>query len=251
MSSDPSQDLRRLIEDEEHRSHSPRRRRLQFLSLAIPLATTAALLLLVAIFRGPGMVGALLLLAVKVFFVLGKFAIWLGVGGDAPFSPWEIAAVVAFMDTVVAAVLVYNLPRVYRIKGMGPRLEELADHGHYMVEQRPWLRRMTLLGVVAFVMFPLTGTGAIGGSIFGRLLGLGAKRTLLGIMVGAVAGCALMAAFADTLATLLPVEVRNSWQFQVAGVVVLVAVVGLIWHRGRKVSRQIQARKAAREDGST
>ena len=53
----------------------------------------------------------------------------------------------------IAVILVYNLPRLYRMKRFGQTLEDLAEHGLYMLEQKRWLGRVTFLGVIAFVMF--------------------------------------------------------------------------------------------------
>jgi len=43
------------------------------------------------------------------------------------------------------------------------------------------------------VMFPLSGTGAIGAAFFGRLLGLSRRRIMIGIAIGSVLGGSGMA----------------------------------------------------------
>jgi uncharacterized membrane protein len=108
------------------------------------------------------------------------------------------------------------------------------------------LGRVTIVGVMMFVMFPLTGTGAIGGSIFGRLLGLGPRRTMLSIAVGACIGSYGMAAFGETIAGIFTEEVRNSWEFKASGIAALLLMVAIVWWRGRKVTQQLRARRDAR-----
>ena len=194
---------------------------------------------------------ALIVWSVLIFTVMGKFAALAGVGGDSIFNPWELATLVVYMDVMIATVLVLNLPRLYRLPGIGPALEDLAEHGLHMLETRRWLGRVTFLGVAMFVMFPLTGTGAIGGSIFGRLLGLPARRTLAAITMGSLIGSFTMAAFAGTLSHVFTRELRNSWQFQAVGLSVLVLVVGVLWWRYQKLTETFRKRRAAnREDAS-
>jgi uncharacterized membrane protein len=242
----PTNDLRSLIEQEELRATDPFRRRLQWAALFGPAGLTLALLTVAAVFGGLELVWQLVASMFFIFTVLGKFAVFLGASGGVPFDPWQIAGIVSYMDISIAVVLVYNLPRLYRLPGIGPRLEDLAEHGRYMLERNPALGRMTFAGVVAFVMFPLTGTGAIGGSIFGRLLGLGSKRTLAAIATGALAGSFGMAYFADTMAGIFTAEVRASWQFRAAGFVVVALLVALVTWRSRKVAQELRERRAAR-----
>ncbi len=240
-------DLHTLLRDEEARHELVlSRRMLRRATLIGPVLVGVALLTIAAVFSGPEYAAAIFGQAIRIFTVLGKFAVLQGVVNPDGFTPWELATLVAYMDISVAVILVYNLPRLYRIPRLGPTLEDLAEHGLYLLEQRPWMGRVTILGVIAFVMFPLTGTGAIGGSIFGRLLGLGPRRTMASIAVGACIGSFGMAAFGNTVAKFFTDEVRNSWQFKASGIAALVLMVVIVWWRGRKVTAQLRARREAR-----
>jgi len=223
------------------------RRHLANVTLAIPPLVAVGLLIVAAVFKGPAFAAALVGQAFLIFFVLGKFAILQGPINET-FTSFELAALVAYMDVSIAVVLVYNLPRLYRVKRFGRTLEDLAEHGLYMLEQKPWLRRVTVFGVMAFVMFPLTGTGAIGGSIFGRLLGLSARRTLAAIATGASVGSFGIAYFGDFVTSVFTDDVRQSWEFKTSGVAALVLMIGIVWWRGRKVTQEMVARRAAREN---
>ena len=241
----PQRDLRTLLEEEERRHGTPRQRQLRVLTILAPVALTIALLVLAGVFHGAASVLDLIVGAIAIFTVLGKFAI-LGSGLGSGYSHLEIAFVVIYMDVMIATVLVLNLPRLYRIPRVGPVLEDLAEHGHYMLETRPWLGRITYLGVVLFVMFPLTGTGAVGGSIFGRLLGLGARRTLGAIAVGSVAGSMAIALFGNAIESVLTPEFRDSLTFKLTGIAVLGGLIALVWWRGRRLTLALRARRQAR-----
>jgi uncharacterized membrane protein len=235
-----------LKEEEERHDLVESRKMLRRLTLAGPFVVGFVLLAVIAVLQGPEVSAAIVGQAILIFTVLGKFAILQGVLHPEAFTPWELATIVAYMDISIAVILVYNLPRLYRIPRLGPTLEDLAEHGLFLLEQHPWLRRITILGVVAFVMFPLTGTGAIGGSIFGRLLGLGPRRTMASIAVGACIGSFGMAAFGHTIAGVFTEEMRDSWEFKAVGVASLLVMVAIVWWRGRKVTQQLRARREAR-----
>ncbi len=244
----PEPNLSALMQrEEELHAKAAHRRHLANITLVVPPVAGIALLIVAAVVKGPGFAAALVTQAVIIFTVAGKFAILQAVLGDVGFTAVELAALVAYMDISIAVVLVYNLPRLYRLKRIGPTLEDLAEHGLYMLEQKPWLGRVTFAGVIAFVMFPLTGTGAIGGSIFGRLLGLSARRTLAAIGVGACLGSFGMAFFGETVRSVFTPEMQDSWRFKATGVAVLAAMIGVVWWRGRKVTQELRARRAARQ----
>ena len=243
----PTADLHTLLREEEERHERVESRRmLRRVTLVGPFVVAIVLLAVAAVLRGPDVAAAIVGQAILIFTVLGKFAILQGIVNPDGFSPWELATLVAYMDISIAVILVYNLPRLYRLPRLGPTLEDLAEHGLYLLEQKPWLGRVTILGVIAFVMFPLTGTGAIGGSIFGRLLGLGPRRTMASIAVGACIGSYGMAVFGESIAAIFTEEVRNSWQFKASGIAALVVMVAIVWWRGRKVTQQLRARRDAR-----
>ena len=254
MSRPAPNDLKTLLEQEERDAGDGWLHRHWRLAVTLlPIVLAVVLLAIAAAFRGPQFAGMLIGKALLIFTVLGKFAIPMGQGGTGAFemSVWELAAMVTYMDVSIATILVYSLPRVYRLGRMGATLEDLAEHGLYILERQRWLGRVTFVGVCAFVMFPLTGTGAIGGSIFGRLLGLSAPRTLMAIAAGAVLGSFGMAAFAAQVASAFPPDVRSSWQFKVLSAVAVGLMIAVVWWRGRKVARELRERRGKRANGAT
>jgi len=138
-----------------------------------------------------GLIGA-------TFFALGKLVI-LTPAHHPAFTATFLAGLVVTMDVLTAVVFVFNLDWLYRIPSIGAKLEALQAEGEFIVSQNRWMRRVTIVAVVAFVMFPLTMTGSVGASVFGRLLGLSKARTMLGIVGGSVLGCGLMVVFAQAL----------------------------------------------------
>ena len=188
------------FEDRFHQSHPL----LWWATLLGPFVTTISLLAAFWVYN-PDYCRKLVAAALGTFFLLGRFVILLGEGNGEQarlFYAWELVAMVVYMDLVVAILLSSHLSFVYRLPRIGAKLRELEADGRFILAANPWMRRTTLLGVVAFVMFPLAATGSIGGSIFGRLLGMSRIQTLMGVATGSILGCGLMffgAAFIDRL----------------------------------------------------
>lgn len=159
-----------------------------------PLVLSAAILVAIGIIS-PGHLQKLVPTALATFLLLGRFVILLGENGAGSaqlFHARELLAMVLYMDLTVAVLLSFHLSAAFKLPYFGPRLRAVEADGRFILASNPWMRRLTFLGVVAFVMFPLAATGSIGGSIFGRLLGMSRVRTLAGVALGSVLGCGMM-----------------------------------------------------------
>lgn len=166
-----------------------------FGTLVGPFVLTGVLLLCLWAWLGGEYVAWLLGTAAATFFLLGKFVILgggEGVANGAFHTSEELALLVFYLDMMTATLLVFHVDFLFRLPWVGGKLRALMEDGRFILETNPWMRRVTFVGLIAFVTFPLAATGSVGGSIFGRLLGLSRLMTLAGIALGSVAGCALM-----------------------------------------------------------
>ncbi|MHC4224924.1 MAG: small multi-drug export protein [Planctomycetota bacterium] len=227
----PDADLQELIA--ESRRMEKDRPLLSALHLVLPLAILAATIILL---KATGNLGTVSALAVASFFTLGKIIILSGAHPDVPLNAWELAAVVFYMDCLYAYILAYNLHHLAKIPRFGPWLARLHNYCRYWLSNHRWMKRWAFTGVMLFVLFPLTGTGAPGGSIIGRLVGLSARTTLFAIALGSALGCILMATFARPLEPILE-GVQEEWWFEASGVAILAIVVLFVVYLGRKLSR--------------
>lgn len=206
------------------------------LHLLLPLGLLVSAIVLLAL---TGRLGTVATAAGVSFFTLGKLIILSGALPDFPLTTEELALMVIFMDCLYAYFLAYNLHHLYRVPRVGPWLERLQNYCHYWLAKNPWMRRWAFTGVMLFVLFPLTGTGAPGGSILGRLVGLSARTTLMAIAVGSVLGCTLMAAFAVPLEKVFH-DIQHEWWFEAIGLLVLAMLILLLYRLGRRLSRAAQ-----------
>ena len=84
-----------------------------------------------------------------------------------------------YLDLMIGTIAVFNIRVLYLLPRFGQKIKGLQKNGADILKKNPWMRKATFAGVVAFVMFPLSGTGAIGGSLFGQAPRDDSLRTLL------------------------------------------------------------------------
>ena len=165
---------------------------------------------------------------------MGKFIV---LGGSVPgelFSPWELALLITYMDTLTGVLFVYNVDLFFRLPFLGYRLRRIRIRARRVLQVNPWLRQRSYLGVVLFVMFPLTGTGAVGAAFLGKFMGLNRFGHLAAISLGGAMGGFSMAA----LAALLGREKANELLHQpwILGGMIL-ALLALLFFLGKAFMR--------------
>ncbi len=114
----------------------------------------------------------LLVLVPSSFFVLGKFLPLASLSKECGFGPYELGLVIWVMDTCTVLFIVYSLELLYRVGPVGRILDRINHNAGLVLHAYPRVRRLAILGVILFVLFPVAGTGAIGGAFLGALLGL-------------------------------------------------------------------------------
>lgn len=113
------------------------------------------------------------------------------------FPWWLIGTSMALLDVLAGLFMVLNFELAYKIPLLGTWITKFMNHGHAFLSRRPWLKKLYFAGIVLFVMFPLQGSGGIGASLVGRLLGMSGRNVLMAIAIGAFLGCYLIALGAE------------------------------------------------------
>ena len=126
-------------------------------------------------------------------------------------DPWTLAIATAFVDVAVGVFLTWNFDLAKKIPFIGSGITRVQRKGEDMLGSLPWLERASFIGIVVFVMFPFQGSGAVGGTILGRAIGLSPKKNLAAVTIGAVSGSFLLSASIvyglGVLAILAPIQV--------------------------------------------
>lgn len=217
-------------------------------TLLMPLVLTAIILALVAFLQSWELAGTFVSHAFLTFFIFGRFIILLGTEGDEQIllNPGQLFAMVTYMDFVVATFVTFHMGFLFRAPWIGPKISMLVWDGKFIMDSHPWLRRMAFFGLVTFVIFPTSTTGSIGGSIFGRLLGMSRVSTVLGVLLGSLAGNGLMYIFSKQINQYIGHD--NYW-LKILGAAILVLLAVLAEMRYRRVKQKYVDRVIAAGKG--
>ncbi len=177
---------------------------------------------------------------------LGRFVILFGMEGrtldkfDISLQPYELFGLVTYMDFMTALFVAFHMGVLFRLPYIGEKIAMLVWDGKQLLSAHPWIRRMAYMGLVLFVIFPTSTTGSVGGSIFGRLLGMSRLMTVSGVLLGSLIGNGLMWAFAKQINKY--VDPQDAW-IKIVGLVILVSIVVLIEIRYQKTKKKYFVKK--------
>ena len=222
------------------------------LTLVMPVLLTALILTVLGLVYGWEFPQKVIYHAFMAFFVLGRFISLMGFEGDVAdkfnvaMKPGELFAMVTYMDFMTALFVTFHMGFLFRMPYVGPKVATLVWDGKFIMDAQPWVKRMAFLGLVLFVMFPTSTTGSIGGSIFGRLLGLSRFLTVTGVLMGSIMGNALMYAFSKQINQYIGVE---NYGLKIAGVVLIIILLVMLELRYRHVkNKYLDSELASGED---
>jgi uncharacterized membrane protein len=95
---------------------------------------------------------------------------------------------VTLVDVIFSLFLIWNYDWVKKIPVLGKMLERTEEKGRQKVSKNKWFKRLTFTATTFFVLIPASGSGGIGGTIFGRIVGMKPYRVLLAVVIGSLIG---------------------------------------------------------------
>lgn len=200
------------------------------------LGGVAALLLtliLVGLQTAPDQTLELLGLAPITFVAIGKFLPLWGISGQSSLGPYQLGIGIWALDTLTVIVFVYSFEAVYRIPFARRALDKIHHNMKLLLGVYPRMKRLSLVGVFLFVLFPISGTGALAGSFIGMLLGAHRASLIMTVSLGGCFGGMIMAFLASNFGGLLTrmqaAQSDSTVQYiLLAGLVALIAAF-VIW----------------------
>lgn len=218
---------------------------LWLITLIGPAVFTAFLLTALGLIYGWEYPSKIVSHAILTFFVFGRFVVILGstdpsatpseAGYDISMQSFELFTMVTYMDFMVALFVTFHMGVIFRLPFVGEKIATIVSDGKYIMESQPWIRRVAFFGLIAFVIFPTSTTGSIGGSIFGRLLGLGRFLTVTGVLIGSVLGNGLMYMFSHQINQYID---PNNWLLKLAGVLIIILLFVMLEVRYRRMKNK-------------
>ncbi len=177
-------------------------------------------------------------------FAMGKFLPLWGITGQSQFSPWELGLVIWVLDTITVIILVYALEALYQLRPFKRMLHRVQTNAGLVLTAYPRIRRVAVVGVVLFVLFPVAGTGALGGSFLGILLGLNRVILIIAISGGGLLGGMTMAFaavyFGEALQYFRTMQSHPLVRWSLIAAVII-SVVLLFWWFNRIYKRALAA----------
>ncbi len=224
-----------------------------------PFVLTALLIGLVWCYAGWEFTRRLITSLALAIWLFGRFIILAGSDGtlkdvSGELSTEHLFLLMTYIDVMTALVLAFHLGFLFRFPVLGPRLAALMDDGHFILDHQPWMRRTAFLGLIAFIAFPLAATGSVGGSIFGRLLGMSRLATFLGIAIGTITGNGLMYLFSNLIGEYIN---KDHPVVKWGGIAVILLIVLLLErryqtlrHRHHLLRQETERTNAAKHDSA-
>ena len=175
---------------------------------------------------------------------VGKFVPLWGITGESHFGAYELGLLVGVLDTLSVVLLVYSLESLYRVAPLRRRLEKVQADARLVLTAYPRMRRAAVAGIVLFVLFPIAGTGAVGATFLGILLGLHRALLIAAVSCGGFLGGLLMAFaavhFSEAVGRFQSFQSHSSAKYALLAAVAL-ALFTLLWLLRRAYHRALAA----------
>lgn len=100
-----------------------------------------------------------------------------------------VSGSIAFVDTVTSYFLLWNFYIAEKIPLIGKWIKRFEEFGAQKMKEKGWISKIAFVGVALFVVFPFQGSGGVGGSILGKVIGMNKYQAWFAIMSGSFIGC--------------------------------------------------------------
>jgi uncharacterized membrane protein len=107
----------------------------------------------------------------------------IGIGLGIPW--WLMALTLTLLDVITALFMLMNFALMLRVPRLGSWIEKTTATSREFMAEHPWLNRWRIPGLAFFVMLPLQGTGGVGATVIGLMVGLTPGEILLAVGIGA------------------------------------------------------------------
>ncbi len=223
---------------------------LRVLYLLAPIAATGLVLLIVwwqrdwDTVRQVTYAGAASLFGLGTSVVFGKAVLhdakWLTL------STWELAFVVMWVNAASSYFYTWNFDLLERLPKIGRALHAAREDARLALDHRRWIRRLSTIGVGAFVISPLPGSGSLAGSIMGQMIGLSRRATALTVTCAGAIVCVSYAVLARRVEGLLKAV---PWWVNAGGVLILLISIWFVMRWMRRTAARV-AEQARREQAA-
>lgn len=150
-----------------------------------------------------------------------------------------VASTIAYVDIVTSYFLLWNLYIVKKVPVIGKWMIKFETFGAQKMKEKPWVKKLAFAGVALFVIFPFQGSGGVGASILGKVVGMNKYHAWSAIILGSFGGCFLYATISYYLGGAV-LDAFDSGLFQGIGMLAVIAVAFIfIYHFTKNHNRTV------------
>ncbi len=145
--------------------------------------------------------------------------------------PWWIVLIgIVLIDMTLTVLISYNFDLLLRIPVIGNLLRFFTEKTNKLLQTHPWIKGLSIMGLLIFMYVPFMGSSAIDTSIIGRLLSIHPRIILPIVFVGAILATLTMAFGAKAIIDLWFVNPLYAI-LAVAGVIIAGVFIYKIWQK--------------------
>ncbi len=144
--------------------------------------------------------------------------------------PYFIGFATTMIDLCFCTFLIWNYDWVKKLPVFGPALSRTEEKGRRKAKNSRWFKRTTFTITTLFVLVPFNGSGGVGGTVLGRIVGMKPYRILLAVFIGSVIGSFSYAYLTDMMMGILEESIIFNYILDVSilNVVAVVLIVMLL-----------------------
>ncbi len=109
------------------------------------------------------------------------------------FPWWVVLAGIVIIDMTLAVLISFNFDLLLKIPILGQILMFFTGKTNNLLQRKPWIKGLSVGGLLIFMYVPFMGSSAIDTSIIGRLLSIHPKIILPIVFVGSILATLTMA----------------------------------------------------------
>ena len=160
-----------------------------------------------------------------VVLLKGAFGIW-----SIPIT----AVSISFVDFFVGLWMMWNWDLIKLIPFLGTYITKLEEIGERKWKEHKYISKLAYIGLALFVAFPFQGSGGVGATVIGRLLGMDRYKILYSIVCGALFGTFLIASMAYFAVLSFQQTPETLWAIVGIIIFIVVIIIAIRWIRGVK-----------------
>jgi len=145
---------------------------------------------------------------------------------------WLMVVALALLDVLTGLFMLLNFGIALRLPYLGPWISRFIASGDEFMQKRPWLARWRVIGVAFFVFLPFQGTGGVGATVVGMMMGLKPWEILLAIGIGGTLEALMFALGSELIYQLILSNLYLGIGAALVVVAIAVATLLLIRKRG-------------------